>query len=444
MERNENDQLSFDEIRRQKAENFHLNITDGTQKEDKPPQEINSYSGQDVKEQIARESMKSERKRQRQQKRELKKRNRRNRRLFRLMWIVSVLLVGTMIATFMVTGLNDLLAINRPDDTEVSVKIPADSDLETVTDLLVKNGVIKEGIYFKMFASLTKNDRDFTEGTYQLRKNMDYQAILTNLGGKASRTDTVEVTIIEGMSVVEIADKLVAEGALSENDKQTFLDYCASDKFNDDFDFLKAITNGGDRYYKLEGYLYPDKYEFYHNDDPLSICYKFLNNFERKLYVKQAFDGEEKLYSVHKMIDKKGKGYNLDQIITIASIVQAEAADKEDMSYVASIIYNRLQNGEEMGVAYLGLDSTKYYPYRSAEALPVTAGKNFKSRYDTYSLKGLPPGPICNPGNDAILAALQPADSNYLFFCHDSSGQAFYASTISEHEANLERIRNDE
>ena len=71
MERNENDQLSFDEIRRQKAENFHLNITDGTQKEDKPPQEINSYSGQDVKEQIARESMKSERKRQRQQKRDV-------------------------------------------------------------------------------------------------------------------------------------------------------------------------------------------------------------------------------------------------------------------------------------------------------------------------------------------------------------------------------------
>ncbi|MBQ1806753.1 MAG: endolytic transglycosylase MltG, partial [Ruminococcus sp.] len=177
------------------------------------------------------------------------------------------------------------------------------------------------------------------------------------------------------------------------------------------------------------------------NDSPISICYKFLNNFERRLYTKQAFEGYEKLYSVHKMLEKTGTTYTLDQILNVASIVQAEAADKEDMYYVASIVYNRLANGDELGVAYLGLDSTKYYPYRSAEALPESAGKNYKSRYDTYSLKGLPPGPICNPGNDAIKAALQPASTEYLFFCHDKDGQAYYASTIEEHEANLESIK---
>ena len=441
MERNDKSPLSFDEKRRQKAENFHLNIVEDTGAENKEPEEINSYSGQDVKKQIERESMKNEKKRIRQQKREKKKRNRHNRRMFRLMWIVSVALVGTMIATYLVTGMNDLLAINRPDDTEVSVKIPAAPTLDQVTDILLKNGVIKESGYFKIFARITKSDHDFTEGTYQLRKNMDYQAILTNLEGMSSRTDTVEVTIIEGMSVVEIADTLVNGGALNEKDKQTFLDYCASDKFDNDFDFLKAIKNGGDRYYKLEGYLYPDKYEFYHNDSPISICYKFLNNFERRLYTKQAFEGYEKLYSVHKMLEKTGTTYTLDQILNVASIVQAEAADKEDMYYVASIVYNRLANGDELGVAYLGLDSTKYYPYRSAEALPESAGKNYKSRYDTYSLKGLPPGPICNPGNDAIKAALQPASTEYLFFCHDKDGQAYYASTIEQHEANLESIK---
>jgi len=441
MERNDKNPISFDEKRRQKAENFHLNIVEDADAGNAVPEEINSYSGQDVRKQIERESLKSEKKRIRQQKREKKKRNRHNRRMFRLMWIASVVLVGTMIATYLVTGMNDLLAINRADDTEVSVKIPAEPTLDQVTDILLKNGVIKEGSYFKMFATVTKSDHDFAEGTYQLRKNMDYQAILTNLEGTASRTDTVEVTIIEGMSVVEIADTLVSGGALSEKDKQTFLDYCASDKFDNDFDFLKAIKNGGDRYYKLEGYLYPDKYEFYHNDSPISICYKFLNNFERRLYTKQAFDGYEKLYSVHKMLEKTGTTYTLDQILNVASIVQAEAADKEDMYYVASIIYNRLANGEELGVAYLGLDSTKYYPYRSAEALPESAGKNYKSRYDTYSLKGLPPGPICNPGNDAIKAALQPASTEYLFFCHDKDGQAYYASTIEQHEANLESIK---
>lgn len=441
MERYENDRKSFDEQRRKKAENFHLKINSGSgaaSPDEKQAQEINSYSGQDVKEQIARESQKSLRRRKRAQKKELKRKNKRNRRLFRIMWIISIVLVGIMAATYVVTGLNDLLAISRPDDTEVSVKIPANPDIDSVTDALVRNGVIKEGSYFKMFASLTNSLDDFTQGTYQLRKNMDYQAILTNLGGKSSRTDTVKITIIEGMNVNEIADKLEEEGALG--DKQKFLELCASDKFDADFDFLKNIPNPGERYYKLEGYLYPDQYEFYQNDDPMSIIYKFLNNFERKLYEKQAFKGYEKLYSVNKMISKTESPYDLDQIITIASIIQAEAANKEDMYVVSSIIRNRLEADVDDGVFYLSLDSTKFYPYRSEEALPASAGKNYKSRYDTYTVRGLPPGPICNPGNEAIKAALQPDSTSYYYFCHDKEGQAYYASTMSEHEANLEII----
>ncbi len=441
MEKTNDDRNNFDEQRRKKAENFRLNIADEGDAKDSSAgssQEINSYSGQDVKEQIARESQKSLRKRKREQKKELRKRNRRNRRIFRVMWIISVILIGVMVSTYVVTGMNDLLAINRPDNTEVSVKIPEDPTLDSVTDALVRNGVIKEGSYFKMFASLTKSADDFSEGTYQLRKNMDYQAILTNLGGKSSRIDTVEVTIIEGMNVIEIADKLVEKGAL--NDKQKFLDYCASDKFDEDFDFLREIKNSGERYYKLEGYLYPDKYEFYHNDDPVSIIYKFLNNFEKKLYTKQAFDNYEKLYSINKMISKTNSQYTLDQILTIASIVQAEAANKEDMYVISSVIRNRLESDVDMGVMNLSLDSTKFYPYRSAEALPAAAGKNFKSRYDTYTLMGLPPGPICNPGNEAIKAALLPSSTGYYYFCHDKDGQAYYASTIEEHEANLEHL----
>ncbi len=442
MDNYNNERRKFDEQRRRKAENFHLNISDdaiGEESENVQPEEINSYSGQDVKAQIARESQKSLKKRNREQKRELKKRNKHNRRIFRIMWLVSVLLIGTMVATYIVTGMNDLLAINRTDDSVVSVTIPANPTLDSVTEQLVKSGVINEGRYFKMFAKMTKSSDEFVQGTYKLRKNMDYQAILTNLAGKASRTDTVEVTIIEGMSVIEIADKLVEDGALA--DKQKFLDLCASDKFDNDFDFIKSISNPGDRYYKLEGYLYPDKYEFYQNDDPVSIIYKFLNNFENKLYEKQAFDGYEKLYSVHKMIDKTETSFNLDQILTMASIIQAEAANKEDMYIISSILHNRLTADDSMGVANLSLDSTKYYPYRTEKDLPATAGKNFKSKYDTYSLRGLPPGPICNPGNEAIKAALLPYDTSYYYFCHDKNGQAYYASTIYEHEANLDLIK---
>lgn len=435
---NENNRPSLEEQRRRRAESFRLNIRDnydefGENNSTGEREEISSYSGEDVKVQIARESKRSLKKKQKAEKKDLKARNKRNRRIFRIAWLISVAIVGVAVAVFLITGMNDLLAINRIDNSKVTVKIPKNPDLDSVTEVLAQSGVIDEPGYFKMYAKLTKSD-NFTQGSYELSKNMDYQAILTNLEGNSSRTDTVEVTIIEGMNVLEVADKLEQEGALG--DREKFLELCASNDFDDDFDFLKNIKNTDERYYKLEGYLYPDKYEFYANDDPKSIIYKFLNNYENRMYEKQDF-GYDKLYSANKMLEVTNTEYSLDEIMTIASIIQAEAANSEDMYYVSSIIYNRLNADASLGVSSLGLDSTKFYPYRSADALPEGTADNYKSRYDTYDKAGLPPGPICNPGMAAIKAALQPYDTGYYFFCHDSDGNAYYASTIYEHEANL-------
>ena len=432
---------NLNEQRRKRAEEFRLNISDdgSGDVESSPAEEINSYSGDDVKEQIAKESKRSLKKKKKAEKRELKKRNKHNRRMFRWMWVVSVLLVGAAMGIFVVTGLNDLLAINRTDSAVVNVIIPKNPSLDTVTTALVKSGVIREPSYFKMYATLTKSGDDFSQGTYELRKNMDYQAIITNLEGNSNRTDSVEVTIIEGQSVVEIADTLEKKGALGDKDK--FLELCNSTDFDDDFDFLKEQKNNSKRYYKLEGYLYPDKYEFYVNDDPANIIYKFLNNFENRLHSKQAYEGYDKLYTVKKMMKETGTKLSLDEVVTIASIVQAEAANTADMYYVSSVLHNRLNAGADMGVEHLGLDSTKYYPYRSKDKVPASAGKNYKSRYDTYTIEGLPYGPICNPGMDAIKAALCPYESTYYYFCHDDEGNPYYASTIYEHEANLEQIK---
>ena len=440
---NDNNINSLEEQRRRKADNFRLRIQDDYDDEGESgysdePEEISSYSGEDVKDQIARESKRSLKRKMKEEKRELRARNRRNRRIFRIAWLVSVAIVGAAIAMFLITGMNDLLAINRKDPAPVTVTIPKDPTVDSVPEVLAKSGVSGEPNYFKMYANATKSTQ-FTQGTYELTKNMDYQAIISNLQGNSRRTDTVEVTIIEGMSVVEIADKLVEEKAIA--DKDEFLKLCASDEFDDDFDFLKSIKNSSDRYYKLEGYLYPDKYEFYQNDDPRSVIYKLLNNFENRLYQKQDF-GYDKLYSVNKMLEISETPYSLDEILTIASIVQAEAADKEDMYYVSSILHNRLTADSSMGVSKLGLDSTKYYPYRSEDKLPEDTAKNYKSRYDTYDKEGLPPGPICNPGMEAIKAALKPYDTGYYFFCHDKYGNAYYASTNYEHEANLEYIND--
>ena len=133
----------------------------------------------------------------------------------------------------------------------------------------------------------------------------------------------------------------------------------------------------------------------------------------------------------------------MDEIVTIASIVQAEAANKDDMFVISSIIHNRLKNGVEMGVAQLNCDCTVYYPYREQKDVPASIKDTFKSRYNTFNFNGLPPGPICNPSLDAILAAIAPKDTNYYYFCHsitDDGSTPYYATTLSEHEYNLTLI----
>lgn len=431
----------LEEQRRRKAEQFRINFEKSEEEyAEDYDSELNSFSGEDVKEQLERSSKKVLKKMKKAEKKARKAKDKHNRRIFNVIWLASVIIVGVMAAMFIITGMNDLLAINRTDSTTVQVDIPENPTLDTVTAALVHKGVIDQPSYFKLYAKLTKSDDDFTQGTYEMRKNMDYEAIVNYLLSSSNRTDTVSVTILEGENVLEIANTLEEGGAL--NDREKFLELLNSDNFDEDFDFLAAITNKSERYYKLEGYLYPDTYEFYENENPESIIYKFLNNYEVKINEKQEVDGYSKKTSVLKMAEEQKSEYSFDDIMIIASIIQAEAADVDDMYVISSVLHNRLESGAELGVASLGLDSTQFYPYRTAKDVPASEGADYVSKYDTYQKAGLPAGEICNPGMDAILAALNPSSTGYYFFCHDSQGQAYYASTLYEQEANLEYIKS--
>ena len=121
----------------------------------------------------------------------------------------------------------------------------------------------------------------------------------------------------------------------------------------------------------------------------------------------------------------------IDEVMTLASMIQAEAADVNDMYMISSVFHNRLEAGSASAVAYLGSDPTVWYPYANRAEVPADQVDTFESRYNTYKIKGLPPGPICNPGEDAIQAALNPKDTNYLYFCHAKDGTAYYATNAS-------------
>ena len=289
--------------------------------------EITSYSGEDVKEQMTANSKKMLKKQKRLNKKEEKKRNKKNKRIFRFIWLISSVFVGVVLSVYLMVGVNDLLAINRTDSTTAKIELPESPNLDLVTDKLVEGGVINEPTFFKMYASLTSSDEYFNQGVFEVPKNLDYEAVINYIQGNTNRVDKISVTIPEGKSVLEISQILV--DAKVHKSPEKFLELCNSNQFDEDYDFLTKIDNADKRYYKLEGYLYPDTYVCYVNEDPELTISRLLSGFEVQMYSKQTVEGYKKRIRINEEIEKTD--YTMDQILTIASIIQAEAADEDDM-----------------------------------------------------------------------------------------------------------------
>lgn len=350
-----------------------------------------------------------------------REKGRKNRSFFRFMWFTMVLLVSLLLAQYLVAGVNDMLAVNR-DSLDVTVEIPQKATLRQVAEAFYKDGAIRDADFFLLYARLTKAPQQYGGGSFQIRTDMDYEALINSIQSSSNRVDTVKLTFREGMNAPEVADLLEKNGVCTAKDALAVFN---SGSLNESYDMLRQITNAKDRYYQLEGYLFPDTYEFFKNEDSQQAVSKLVSNCSRKLT---------------KQIREKTQQENmtLDQMLTLASMIQAEAADKDDMYKVSSVFHNRLSSKKEV-FRHLDSDPTTYYPYRKQSLVPENIRPTYKSRYDTYTVEGLPAGPICNPGMDAIDAALNPASTKYYYFCHDKDGKAYYASTASQHQANLKK-----
>ena len=180
------------------------------------------------------------------------------------------------------------------------------------------------------------------------------------------------------------------------------------------------------------------------------VIRKFLDNFNKKCFKNTTiYPGYEEELSIAQLAELKGIAF--EDLINMASLVQAESADENDMYYVSSIFYNRLATDQwggtnEYGDGELNMlksDATIYYPYSSQVDIPEDIKDTFHSSYNTYEITNLPPGAICNPGEAAIKAALNPKDTGYYYFCHKAAtdsapAQAYYATTYYEHLANMQ------
>lgn len=364
-----------------------------------------------------------------------------NKYFFRVAWFVLLCLISALIARYILTGINDMLAIGH-ESTPVQVEIPHDATLGDVADILKENGLIKEEEFFKLYAIATKSGKKFISGSYELNTSMDYQSLLNHIQNKSNIRDIVNVTFTEGMNILEMAE------LLDENDicsKSEFLECCNSNNFDNHFTFLKDIANPTERIHKLEGYLFPDTYKFYHGEDAENVINKMLANYKKRVYQKGDIEGYGSKTSIQELAEKNGM--NVETVLNIAALIQAEAADKDDMYKVSSVIHNRLSTLKNSGknsfgefsMNYLRVDATVYYPYRNKNNVPKNIAPTFTGLYNTYNIQGLPPGPICNPGIDAMLAAINPAQTDYYYYCHSKDGEAFYAKTNDVHSANLRK-----
>lgn len=356
------------------------------------------------------------------------------------LYVVAVIGVSVLLAAVGWVCAGDVLALNKaplsaevvlPQDfftsREVTVKgedgaadttqTVLEADMGKVAELLKEKGFIEYKPVFKLFSAMTKAKTKLAPGTYQLNTDMDYRALISALGVKSGSKAEISVTIPEGYSVAQIFELLEEKGVASVtalNDMAANHDY--------KFEFLEGIPLGDPK--RLEGYLFPDTYRFYVNENPLYAINKMLVNFS-------------KMVSKEQRETLKAEGKDLREILTIASMIEKET-DGTDQALIASVIYNRLNHPNSGTNGYLQIDATLVYINGGNQ--PTEADKTIDSPYNTYLYPGLPAGPIANPGSAAIWAALNPKESDYYYYALGTDGRHHYSRTYSEHQAFLNSL----
>ncbi len=227
------------------------------------------------------------------------------------------------------------------------------------------------------------------------------------------KAQTVRVVIPEGYTLSQIGDRLEANGVCK---KSELLSTANSYDFSY-YSLIGKLGSNANRCYKLEGYLFPDTYEFYKDMKPQDALGKMLKNAESRI-------GGSYTYS----------GMTTDQIVTLASIIEKESGNVNEMAKVSSVFHNRLKAGMK-----LQADVTVIYVEKYLKPNLTGDINRYNSYYNTRKCPALPVGAICNPGKAALNAAVNPADTDYLYFAADSSGNYYYAKTYEEHKQNLNK-----
>lgn len=333
------------------------------------------------------------------------------------LYAMMVIVASLLLAVYALHVANDALALMKPS-SDLSVKIEKGSTVGRIARELKDAGLIEYRWAFVLFAKVTGNADSFQYGTYVLNTDMDYLELVTNLQKTASFRATVTVMIPEGAELREIIATLDEKNVCS---AEELWDAVENHPF--DYDFLQNLP---ERENRLEGYLFPDTYEFFEQSDAVTVLTKFLDNFEVK-FSQELRDRAQEI------------GMSIDEVVTLASVIEREAASDEDRATVSSVFHNRLNSTQ-----YPLLQSCATVQYVLQERKPVLTYDDIKidSPYNTYLYEGLPIGPIASPGLASIRAALYPETTDYYFFVVTADGTHIFSKTLAEHNAAVKQANS--
>ncbi len=305
-----------------------------------------------------------------------------------------------------------------PDDTSlIDITIESGESSSSIGAKLAEANLVESEFAFNQFLHENKLADQLQPGSYKLSRSMDLKTIVSKMTFVASSRQSVTVTIPEGYENREILTLLEENGVVNAKALEAELE---NGEYN--YPFLEGI----DRKYKLEGFLFPDTYEFFVDSSPEEVVTKFLDNFSSK------FTNED--------IERaKSLDMSLNELMTIASIIEREAVRDDERALIAGVFYNRINTG-------MKLQSCATVQYILEERKELTLDDMaIESPYNTYVNEGLPPSPIANPGLISIKAALNPEATDYVFFVakRDGSYGHYFAVTYDEHLQNIDRSNSN-
>lgn len=358
-------------------------------------------------------------------------------------WLGIIVFIGVGLGNLVWNCASDILALGRPDSV-VTITITDEDDLDSIADKLKATGLIQYRSLFKLYGQISDAMDSIRTGTFQLNTLFDYHALVDAMSSNQRRV-TINVTIPEGYTVQQTFALLEHYGVSTVD----ALEEAAANGELGEYWFLEGVDRSVDNC--LEGYLFPDTYTFYLDHNPVGVLQKFLDNFNKRFNDVMKLKLDTLNVTLSDMMRANGLSEDyiaqhqmtLRDVVIIASMIEKETASNPESYTISSVIYNRLTNPNGETAGYLQLDATLVYI--NGGKTPSNADKLIDSPYNTYLYKGLPAGPISNPGSYSLDAALDPAQTAYYFYALDpSTGEHHFSKTLKEHEAFLESIRNAE